>query len=66
MQCTFDVTQLHMETLFLFFYFFFLRMHPQHMEVPKLGVKLELQPPVYTTATATQDLSCVCDLHHSP
>ena len=35
------------------------------MEVPRLGVALELQLPAYTTAIATQDLSCVCDLHHS-
>ena len=35
------------------------------MEVPSLGVELELQLPAYTTATATWDLSCVCDLHHS-
>ena len=27
------------------------------MEVPRLGVKLELQLPTYTIATATQDLS---------
>ena len=27
------------------------------MEVPKLGVELELQLLAYTTATATQDLS---------
>ena len=30
-----------------------------------LGVKSELQLPAYATGTATQDLSCVCDLHHS-
>ena len=36
-----------------------------HMEVPRLGVELELQPPSCTTATATQDPSCLCDLHHS-
>ena len=36
-----------------------------HTEVPKLGVKLELQPPAYSTATATRDLRCVCNLHHS-
>ena len=36
------------------------------MEAPKLGVELELQLPAYTTATATWDPSCVCDLHHSP
>ena len=35
------------------------------MEVPRLGVKEELQLPVYTTATATPDQSYVCDLHHS-
>ena len=35
------------------------------MEVPRLGVELELQLPAYTTATATRDLSCICDLHHS-
>ena len=34
------------------------------MEFPRLGVKLELLLPGYTTATATQDLSCICDLHH--
>ena len=35
------------------------------MEVPRLGVKLDLQLPAYTTATAMRDTSCVCDLHHS-
>ena len=34
------------------------------MEIPRLGVKLELQLPDYTTATAMQDPSHVCDLHH--
>ena len=29
--------------------------HPWHMEVPRLGVKLELQLLAYSTATATQD-----------
>ena len=33
------------------------------MEVPKLGVKLELQLPAYTTATARRDPSLVRDLH---
>ena len=36
------------------------------MEIPRLGVELELQRPAYTTATATRDLSCICKLHHSP
>ena len=35
------------------------------MEFPRLGVKSEVQLPTYTTATATRDPSCVCDLHHS-
>ena len=35
------------------------------MEVPKLGVELELQLPAYTTATATPDLGCVFDLCQS-
>ena len=35
------------------------------MEVPGLGVESELWLLTYTTATATQDLSRICDLHHS-
>ena len=35
------------------------------MEVPRLGVESELQVQAYTRATATRDLSCVCDLHCS-
>ena len=35
------------------------------MEVPRLRVKSEPQLPAYTTATATQDPSLVCDLCHS-
>ena len=35
------------------------------MEVPRLGVTLEVQLPAYTTVTATQDPSHICDLHHS-
>ena len=34
------------------------------MDVPKLGIESELQPPTYTTATDMQDLSRICDLHH--
>ena len=45
--------------------FVFLGPHPRHMEVPRPGVSSEFQPPAYTTATATQDLSRFCDLHHS-
>ena len=35
------------------------------MEVPRLGVELELQLLAYTTATATPVLNRVCDLLHS-
>ena len=35
------------------------------LEVPRLGVKSELQLPAYATATAMQDPSCVFDLHHN-
>ena len=45
--------------------FAFLGLHLRHMEVPRLRVKEELQLPPCTTATAMQDLSHVCDLHHS-
>ena len=47
------------------FLFVFLGLHLQHMEVPRLAVDLELQPPAYATATAAQDPSRVFDLHHS-
>ena len=35
------------------------------MEVPRLGAELKLSPPAYATATAMQDPSRVCDLHHN-
>ena len=35
----------------------FLGPHPRHMEVPRLGVELELLPPAYTRATETPDPS---------
>ena len=47
------------------FVFCFLGPHPRHMEVPKRGIKLELQLLPYTTATATPEPRPVCDLHHS-
>ena len=34
------------------------------MEVPRLGVESELPLLAYTTATETQGLSCVYNLHH--
>ena len=48
-----------------YIYIVFLGLLLQHIEVPTLGVKLELQLPNCTTATVTQDLSHVCDLYHS-
>ena len=48
-----------------FFFFLFLGPHVWHIEVPRLGVKSGLQLPTYTTATATQDLCSICNLHHS-
>ena len=54
------------------FYFCLLGLHLRHMEVPRLEVKLvklELQVPAYTIATATvtarPDPNHVYDLHHS-
>ena len=35
------------------------------MEVPGLGIKSEVQLPACTTATATLDLSHICDPSHS-
>ena len=60
----------HTLSFFFFFFFFlvfllFLGPLPRHMEVPRLGVESELQPPAYTRATATRDPSRVCNLHHS-
>ena len=43
-------------------FFSFKRLHLLSLEVPRLGVELELQLLIYTTAT--QDLSCICDLYH--
>ena len=35
------------------------------MEFPRLGFQSELQLPTYATATAMQDSSHICNLHHS-
>ena len=50
---------------FFFFFFFWSEGYLQHMEVPRLGVKWELQVLAYTTATAMPDLSPVFDIYHS-
>ena len=34
------------------------------MEVPRLGVQLELKLPAYATATARRDPSHICDLYY--
>ena len=52
-------------SFFLSFFYCFLRPYPQHMEVPKLGVQLELQLPAYITATARPDPSLIFDLNQS-
>ena len=48
-----------------FFFFVFLGSNLWHMEVPRLGVELELWLSAYATATATPDPSWVCILHHN-
>ena len=49
----------------IFCLFCFLEVHLWCMEVPRLEVEVELQLPACAAATATQDLSHICDLHHS-
>ena len=53
----------------LFYHFFvflpFLGPLLRHMEVPRLGLQSDLQLPAYARATATQDPSRICTLHHS-
>ena len=58
---------LHLNSFFFFFFFVFclFKSAPAAHEVPRLGVELELQLPVYATAIATLDPSCNCDLHHT-
>ena len=52
---------------FLFYLFVLLGPRPLHLQVPRLGVKSELQlsATATATATATQDPSLICDLHCS-
>ena len=49
----------------LIYLIWFLGLHLQHIEVPKLVVELELQLQAYATATTTPDPSLICNLHHS-
>ena len=43
----------------------FLGLYLRHMEVPRLGVELELQLLAYATVTVMTDLSHICDLGRS-
>ena len=53
-----------MLSLVIMSFFFFFKGHTCGIwKFPGLGVKLELQLPVYSTAMP--DLSLICDLHHS-
>ena len=47
-----SIFQLLLFCKLFFFFFFFLGPHLWHMEVPKLGVELELRLPVYITANS--------------
>ena len=49
--------ELLLEFIYLFIYFCFCGPQVRHTEVPKLGIKLELQLLTNTTATAMPDLS---------
>ena len=48
-----------------FFFFFHFMPAVKHMEVPRLGIKSELQLQAYVTDTVMPDPSHVCDLCHS-
>ena len=50
------------EVVKTFFFFSVLLLHLQHMEVPRIGVELELQLQAYTAARAMWDLSHICNL----
>jgi len=47
----------HKHAISFLFFLVFLGPHPQHVDVPRLGVELELQLPAYIAAMATPDLS---------
>ena len=49
---------------YMYIFLVIVRLHLKHMEVPKLGVELELRLLPYATATAIPDPSSVCNLHH--
>ena len=51
--------------IYLNYYYYFLGPHLLHMGAPRLGIKSELFPLAYATATAMPGPSLVCNLHHS-
>ena len=52
-------TRMDLSFLFIFFIFLLFRAALQRMEIPRLGVELDLKLPAYAIATAMQDLSPV-------
>ena len=50
---------------YLFLYFCFLRAYRHLIEIPRLGIELELQLSASTTATAMRNPGCLWDLHHN-
>ena len=61
----FHVLSDHLHCNFFLSFFCFLGLHPQHTEVPRPGVELDLQLLAYAIATATWESRRVCDLDHS-
>ena len=58
-------TQILVSFCFVLFLFLSFQGHTQGIwSFPRLGVELELHLLAYVTATATQDLSPLCNLHH--
>ena len=47
------------------FIFVFLGLHPQHIEIPRIGVQSELLLAGYTRAAEMPEPSCVCNLCQS-
>ena len=50
--------------LFVVLFWFYFRAAPVAYGGSRLGVQLELQLPAYATATATRDLSHICNLRY--
>ena len=59
-----SMTILTILILLVLFFFVFLELHLQHMEVPSLGVELELQLPAYTTVPGIQATSMTYTIAH--